>query len=312
MNLKLLLSLYIVFYILPNNAICNSFNNNDSIVAENEYWETEKSIRLHFSQSSYSNYYKGGGLNAIAIGTHFKLNTVYKKDKKTWASKVNARYGIAKLGENGFLKNDDLFELDSKYGIELSKHINFSTSLNFRTNFHDTYQVNKIGEKGQLIGNFLAPAYLNIGCGFDYVTNEKILRVYYTPINSKITYVGKEELVEQYLPEKDRNKKARYELGSLVKLEFKKEIMTNVILQSEGNFFTNHLDGFGKFDVRVENEIKFKINKGLSANLQTDLIYDEDILFDLETSEDGPDPEGIKGPRTQFKELFNIGFTQVF
>jgi hypothetical protein len=45
-----------------------------------------------------------------------------------------------------------------------------------------------------------------------------------------------------------------------------------------------------------------KVNKWLAASIQTQLIYDEDIMIQT-------DPTEPAGPRTQFKELFGIGLT---
>ena len=86
--------------------------------------------------------------------------------------------------------------------------------------------------------------------------------------------------------------------------------MENVVFETIGNFFTNHLNSFGNFDVDVENKLDFKINKFLSANIVTKLVYDEDILFDIVDSE-GVET-GVKGPRTQFQERFNIGLSHTF
>jgi hypothetical protein len=44
-----------------------------------------------------------------------------------------------------------------------------------------------------------------------------------------------------------------------------------------------------------------KINKFFSANVRTNLIYDDDILIENE--------EGVSAPRVQFKEILSVGFS---
>ena len=279
----------------------------DTVTKDTSFWNGENSFGLFFNQSAYGDYWKGGGASSIATRTNLILQKNYQKDKTNWANRLILKYGIIKLNGLEFQKNEDHFELDSKYGYRISKRLKFSGLFNFTTRVHDTYQIKKTGERGKLIGNFLAPGYINLGIGFDFFTDKKVLTIYYTPANSKISIVRLDELKSQFLPP-DIEGNVRYELGSLLTLEFKKEIFTNVYWHTIGKFFTNHLKGFGKIDIDFENRIRFKINKNLSANLNTHIIYDEDILFDIEP-EDG---EPYQGPRTQFKEIFNIGFSQTF
>ncbi|NND34513.1 MAG: hypothetical protein HKN76_18145, partial [Saprospiraceae bacterium] len=130
-------------------------------------------------------------------------------------------------------------------------------------------------------------------------------------VNSKLTLVMDDRLAAQYLPKQDAGANAQYELGSLLRFEIKKEIMTNIFLHSIGSFFTNHLKDFGVFDVNIENKINFKINKLFSVNFLTQLIYDEDILFDIPDFE-GEGEVSHQGPRTQFREVLNIGLSRTF
>ena len=145
----------------------------------------------------------------------------------------------------------------------------------------------------------------------DFFTKNKILSVYYSPVNSKITYVNDKSLAQQYLAKEQNDKNIRYELGSLLRLELKTEILTNVFIHSIGTLFTNHLQDFGQVDVNIENKINFKVNKAISVNILTNLVYDDDILFDLKDQSTG-EIVGNKGPRTQFKEVLNIGLSHAF
>ena len=94
--------------------------------------------------------------------------------------------------------------------------------------------------------------------------------------------------------------------------------MKNVTLQTRADFFTNYLTDLTSIDVNWETLMAFKVNKYLSANILTHVIYDEDIMFVLKDGEGNPltgptgEPTGQKGPRTQFREVLNIGVVHTF
>jgi len=56
--------------------------------------------------------------------------------------------------------------------------------------------------------------------------------------------------------------------------------------------------------------LNMKINDFLSANLITNLIYDDDVHIGKDTNDDGIIDES--GPRIQFKQLFGVGLSLKF
>lgn len=305
------LGIFILAIVLSTNLLADPVQGQPTD-RDTSYWVTKKTTGLFFSQQSYSAYFKGQGISSIALGSTFDFEANYKKERRSWENRFQVRYGVIKMAELPVQKNDDHIELDSKYGYAFTPHLKMTGLLNFQTRSHDMYEMKKTGERGKRIGNFLAPAYLHLGSGIDYFTKDKWLSIYYSPVNSKLTIVADRSLVNQYLPGIEEGKNSRYELGSLLRIEVKKEIMTNIFIHTIGSFFTNHLDDFGTFDVNIENKLNFKINKLFSVNLLTQLIYDEDILFDIESA-GAEQPDAVhKGPRTQFKEVLNIGLTHSF
>ncbi len=277
---------------------------------DTSYWQVAPTVSFFFSQNGYSEYFKGGGINSLAFGSHFDLNAQYKKDNKSWSNQLQVRYGVLKMADQQIAKNEDDIILDSKFGIDLSEHLKLTGLLNFQTKMHDIYAIDKQGNIGKRTGNFLAPAFINLGSGVDYNSKDKSVSVYYSPLNSKVTLVLDETLRDQYLQNVESGN-AKYELGSLLRLEIKKKLMENITVHSVGTFFTNHLSDFGVFDVNIENKLNFKVNKVFKIHLLTQLVYDEDILFDIETTgEEGTTVH--QGPRTQFREVLNIGLSHTF
>jgi hypothetical protein len=108
----------------------------------------------------------------------------------------------------------------------------------------------------------------------------------------------------------DPGQTARAEVGAYLKMAFKKEILKNVTLDTKIDLFSNYLDHPQYVDVNWDLLLTFKVNEYLSASLLTQLIYDYDIKFGIDTSGDGlPDTFEEK---VQFKELFGLGLTYNF
>ena len=274
-------------------------------------WVVNGSESLSFSQHAYSTYWQKGGTNSYAVRGEVNLGANYKKNRIDWENAFIVKHGMLKQGENEFLKSEDLVEMNSEFGRQFSEHFLLTALLNAKTQIRKGFKIEKDGSRGELRSDFLAPGYFNFGTGMDYKNKGLGLSVYYSPVNSKITLVRDSTLSQFYLPKQLAGNTNRYELGSYLKINYQKEIMKNIVLHTKADFFANHLKDFGSVDVNWETKMAFKVNKYISANILTHLIYDEDILFDLS---DGTDPgsDGKKGPRTQFHEALNIGLTHKF
>lgn len=81
-------------------------------------------------------------------------------------------------------------------------------------------------------------------------------------------------------------------------------------METKVDFFSNYIDNPENIDVYWDVLINMKINDYLSANLITNLIYDDDIDIQIDNDDDGFVDE--IGARVQFKELFGIGLNVKF
>jgi hypothetical protein len=96
----------------------------------------------------------------------------------------------------------------------------------------------------------------------------------------------------------------------MVRLLFKKDIMQNIGLINKLELYTDYTVDASKIDVNWEVSVNMKINEYISANLSTQLIYDEDTQIGVDTDGDGQIDS--TGPRTQFKEVLGVGFSYKF
>lgn len=285
------------------------------------YWSYSNIGNVYLAQIAYSDYWKGSGYNNINVWGDFDWKAKYKKDKSNFTYNFNIQYGLMKKDDQEWTKNRDKLEMSGNYGHQFSSNMFLSALMSMRTFLSKSYQINKQGVRGELNGRFFSPLTIDIGSGLNLKTlesrkkeekkkNTNKLDIYYTPINSKITIAPDSTLAAQYLPERFQAKGYRMELGSLIKVVAKFQIMKNITLTSKADFFTNHLDNFGNFDVNIESQIRMNVNKTISVNILGNLVYNEDILFDI-VDADG-EPTGNKGPRTQFSESINVGITHSF
>lgn len=71
-------------------------------------------------------------------------------------------------------------------------------------------------------------------------------------------------------------------------------------IYSRVDFFSNYLEDTKNVDVRWDVLLNMKVNKWFSANISTNMIYDNDTKI--------VQKDGSKGPRLQFKEVLGVGF----
>ena len=159
-------------------------------------------------------------------------------------------------------------------------------------------------DKTHYISNFFAPAYSNISVGMEYRPKSNY-SVYLSPASTKMTFVEDDYLSELGAFGVDPGDRFRMEWGAYLKARAELTVMENVNLITTADFFTPYSDQFGNIDVNWDVLISMKINKFLSATLNTTLKYDNDG----KTFEDNGEKRGAK---VQFKEILGIGVAYNF
>jgi hypothetical protein len=182
-----------------------------------------------------------------------------------------------------------------------NEHLLYSSYVNFLTQFANGYKYPNTTDK---ISTFFAPAYLTLATGFDYQPIENF-SLFFTPVSGKFTFVTDEELSAAGAFGVEPGKKARAEMGAIVKSEFKTPVVKNVDLATSLTLFSNYFNNPQNIDVNWDIALNMKINDFLSANLLTNLIYDHDILIPI-------DDDGNTGRRVQLKQLFGVGLSYKF
>ncbi|HET6558978.1 MAG TPA: DUF3078 domain-containing protein [Prolixibacteraceae bacterium] len=268
-------------------------------------WNVGGLFSVNFSQVSLTNWVAGGRSSSTGLGI-FNVFGNYKKDRILWENSLDMGYGIIKEKDMKSVKSDDRISLSSKLGLQQSEKLYYSLLFNFRTQFADGY---KYPDTENVISRFMAPAYFTLALGMDYKPH-KDLSIFFSPATARLTVVTDDDLSAQGAFGVDPGEKTRFEAGALLKFDVNTEIIENVTLNNKLEFFSNYLENPQNIDIRWDMLLNMKINDYLSANLITNLIYDDDIKVPLDEDDNGIIDSS--GPRIQFKEMFGVGLNVKF
>lgn len=263
-------------------------------------WKTETNLSIAFSQVSLTNW-AAGGQNSMSVNGRYNGFYNYARKRMAWDNQIDLGYGLLKQGKTIWQKTDDRFELMSKLGYRLNEKLNGAALASFKSQFAPGYSK---PEGGSLISDLFSPAYFLGAIGVDLKKNENFT-LFLSPLATKLTFVLNDSLSDAGAFGVEPGKKFRAELGGYIRMMWKHDLMKNVGLQTKLDLFSNYLKDPQYVDVNWEVLVMMKINKYLSVNINTLLIYDHDISIGKDTNDDGT-PDNF-GPRIQFKELLGLG-----
>lgn len=280
-------------------------------------WKTGGLISVNLTQVSLTNW-TAGGQNSLSVNGILSLFANLKKGNSNWENALDLSYGLLQQGDDEVRKTDDKIDFTSKYGQKAFKNWYYAGLMNFKSQMTAGYAY---PDDSTEISNFLAPAYTLGAIGIDYKPNN-FFSLFISPLTMKMTIVNDQTLADAgafgveaaqfnelgVLTQKGLT--TRVEYGGYLRAFFKKDIMTNVNLQSKLELFSNYTENPTNIDVNWEVLIAMKVNKYISATISTQLIYDDDIDISIDNNNDGI--IDAVGPRTQFKEVLGVGLTYKF
>ena len=273
-------------------------------------WHHKGNFGLNFGQSSYTNW-AAGGQNTINGQGIFNYAIHYKHGNFKWDNTLNTSLGYSYFDfKHKPVKTDDKIEFTSLAALKATEHLNYGAELAFRSQFAYGFDYSK--DSTQYISKFLAPAYISLGLGVEWVPC-KHFSLYFSPVTGRVTIVNDDYLASigafgvNNLDKNDtivhtNYDKVRYEFGARAVANFNYSIVKNVDFNSKLELFSNYLNHPERIDVDWQNMLVLKVNDWLNCNLATHLIYDYDIPFYDEAN------VKIEGSKVQFKEVLAVGF----
>lgn len=263
-------------------------------------WVLKGVTGLNMSQTAMANW-SAGGENSIAGNAYLNASLTHKKGNWLWVTNMVLDYGLSKTKSLGMRKSSDKIGLSTQLGYSTDNVWFYTLMGDLNTQFAKGYDY---PDKEHQISNFFAPAYSNIALGMEWrpKSNYSLLL---SPVSTKMTFVTDDYLSDLGAFGVDPGDHFKIEGGAFVKARAELPVMENVNLITTADFFTPYSKDFGNIDVNWDVLISMKINKVLSATINTTLKYDNDV----KTFDDN----GVKkGAKVQFKEVLGIGLAYNF
>lgn len=267
------------------------------------FWKKGFKAGLNLNQSTFSSNWKAGGVNSFGFNAFLNTKINYKREKRSWTNEMDLLFGMVNNDGQGFRKTLDRIYLDTKYGYGFNEKWGLFTALNFSSQFTKGFKYEEDAngvEKGRLISNFLAPAFITGSFGFEYSPDESF-KLRLAPIASRLTIVQKSE---QYLGV-DSLAPYGVKAGETIRIEalafqmlaeYNKDIAENLNLKWRYLFFANYQTLQAKtIDHRVDMNLTAKVNKFINVSLGGILLYD----FDQDSG-------------VQLSQAFSLGFAYSF
>ena len=263
-------------------------------------WVLKGVTGLNMSQTAMANW-SAGGENSIAGNAYLNASLTHKKGNWLWVTNMVLDYGLSKTKSQGMRKSSDKIGLSTQLGYSTDNVWFYTLMGDLNTQFAKGYDY---PDKEHQISNFFAPAYSNIALGMEWrpKSNYSLLL---SPVSTKMTFVTDDYLSDLGAFGVDPGDHFKIDGGPFVKPRAELPVMENVNLITTADFFTPYSKDFGNIDVNWDVLISMKINKVLSATINTTLKYDNDV----KTFDDN----GVKkGAKVQFKEVLGIGLAYNF
>ena len=292
-------------------------------VEKPRYWTNKLVTNISFGQTFLSQW-AAGGYNNVPLSGTIDGSANYAKGKLVGTNHLVMDYGFLYSADKPILqKNKDRILFESKWGYETPvKHLAYSASFDFRTQFNNNYDYKTPATTQDAEGNviepsvadwldarklksgFFSPAYLNVGIGALW-TPAPWFSLNVAPLSGGAVIVSIEELRKTYgmaLVDGSTTeyRSARMEFGTQLKLDMGWVINENFSYNTQFTLFYNYLTPKVEPRITWDNKISWKVARFFAINLSTYMIYDPLVQVN---------PRRTDGKGLQFKEFLELGFT---
>ena len=245
------------------------------------------------TQMQFSNWADGGDNNFNGLAT-LNLLHVYKKERLTLTTKVDARYGL-NIIDTATFKNQDKFELNYQAAWGISRNWSLSGNLKFRSQFTKGYKSRKESER--LVSDFMAPGVLDLSLGLTYNPAQSPWKITLSPITGSMLFVLNDELSEQGIGGIDKGDHFKPMVGPSIDIGFNKKFAKDA-LSYRSNLYT--FWNFSHNPVgRWENWFTLQATKWLGTSIYWNMIYDREASV----------PKAEQGKYLQVNYSIGLGLT---
>ncbi len=276
---------------------------------DTSYWKNAVKVGLNLNQASFSDNWKGGGVNSVSYLAFLNATSDYAKGKASFNNVLDLQFGSVNNKNSGFFKNVDRIYFDSKLGYKLAKSWDLFASVNFLTQFYQGNTIKTVNGKDTtiFISDFMAPGYLTEAIGVEY----KPVEWFYVRFGTgaaRQTFVSANNISQEDTKNYgvDPGKSWRNEFAFMLQSGINKDLNKSVNLKAVYMGFANwqipqaikdntNITWFDYIDHRLNATLTAKVTKYISTTLTGQLIYDYD-----------------QDPNVQFSQSLGFGILVTF
>jgi hypothetical protein len=270
-------------------------------------WRIGGDGTVGFTQTYLENW-KKGGQSALALSIVLKgfANYTSSDENIKWENSGEIRNGWIRPGGEGaeLQKNDDKFEVISRFGVSAFKKWYYSSEFDFETQFFNGYKY-PTSVNPEPISAFLGPSRTYFKIGLDYKPNNDF-SLFLSPVSMKNIFVKDTVKIDQTNFGIPSDKRGFWEFGLNGDIRYSTEIFPGVTYQTKYKMFINYARPFSDWDINWENLLVMPLTDHINLRMMIHMIYDEDVLFPVYNA-DG-DRTGEE-PRLQLREFITVGFS---
>ena len=248
---------------------------------DSSYWDNHSVLNFGFNRVRLNNW-AAGGQNFMELHGLATLRFDYRHNKFHWNNFINMQFGVIKSGygnQGDWLKNDDLFEIRSKFSRRTTHLWDYTFLIDIRSQFTYGYYTEADRYANNYMDNFLSPIYPIFGFGFDYHASNHF-NFDISPFTAKSTIVMDDSLSQIGVFGLNPNEKIRTEAGLFLNLVYTHDSLfriKNLHFMTDLTVFGNYLESPGNLDITCEFLTSYHFSDFFSLTIQGFLIYDHDI-----------------------------------
>ena len=264
-------------------------------------WKHGGLLSFTASQGSLTNWAAGGDNYSLAANGYFNYFILFQNKHFNWDKNLDINLGYIQTTSLGSRKNDDRFDLLSKYGykIDSTGKLLISSLFNFRSQFFDGFTYNN--SIAEFSSAFLSPGYMLLSLGIDYKPSNKF-SAFISPVTSRTIFMMNDSLASKGLYGVPAGSHTLSVIGAFATLNYANSLGKNINYKGRLDLFSDYKNKPQNVDVFMTNQFSFRINKYFSATYSLDLIYDDNVkLFGKDHT----------SPGLQSKSIIGIGFLKV-
>nr|WP_297167266.1 DUF3078 domain-containing protein [uncultured Dysgonomonas sp.] len=247
------------------------------------YWVKSGEHALQVAQNHISDNWYSGGNSSFFIRNAHKVTLNYAKDKVTFNNTMEWRLNLQATPSdsvNDVNISEDLFRLENILGYKAYNNWSYSTRLETKTQFFNTYPLNSRNK----YTSFLAPLVMNASIGMAYKLEKKYksdkakkldLVLSLSPLSVNYIYV-RDENVDETRFGLEKGERSLMELGSLVNANLTFKFSRYMSWTSRFRYFTN----YERVEVEFENRFDMMFTRLFSTTVSLNTRFDDNVPRD--------------------------------